>query len=390
MFFERMGSRPGSISDAVYTELLATLHGTLVPVVLSGAAQALTGAMIMWQTGDLLMTGVLSGLGVLIAVIRIRGILAFQRRLASGLPLSVAEASRYGRRYVISTTAAALVVGLLVARSLMLDDPICMIMMVGIGFGYGNGVIARLSLLPIVAAANMALLGIPAIVVSLWRMDVPHTVLAILIGMYFVDSFEMVRRTFNSTVNHILLKQKYEQQSRLDPLTGLFNRSVLDSDLPRLLAADDAGMIAVYAIDLDHFKPANDRFGHPVGDALLRQVADRLTSLSRAGGLIIRMGGDEFVLVETLRARPEAETLARRILETVSAPYRVDGHDIVIGASIGVAMAPDHGGCVETLLSRSDQALYQAKARRGGYVIADDLATAKSAPEKAMAPQRAA
>jgi diguanylate cyclase (GGDEF)-like protein len=139
-------------------------------------------------------------------------------------------------------------------------------------------------------------------------------------------------------------------------------------------------MVAVYAIDLDHFKAANDRFGHPIGDALLKEVAARLTSLSSPDGLVIRMGGDEFVLVDpVVRSCDEAASCAQRILETVSAPYVVAGHDIVIGASIGVAMSASDGRCPETLLSRADKALYQAKVGRGGYVFADDMLAARPA-----------
>ncbi|MFX7052544.1 GGDEF domain-containing protein, partial [Acinetobacter baumannii] len=83
----------------------------------------------------------------------------------------------------------------------------------------------------------------------------------------------------------------------------------------------------------------NDRFGHPVGDALLRQVAARLGSLAAADDLVVRMGGDEVVLVQ--RAAGDAEPMARRIVQAVSEPYDVDGQTIELGASVGVAVAPD-------------------------------------------------
>lgn len=98
------------------------------------------------------------------------------------------------------------------------------------------------------------------------------------------------------------------------------------------------------------------------------------------GDLIVRMGGDEFILVQrSVSSRGEAERMVRRIFEEVSAPYCIEGHDIVIGASIGVAMSPEDGGSVEALLSRSDKALYQAKTQRGGSVFAQDVAVATTA-----------
>jgi diguanylate cyclase len=379
MLLRSIRLRPASISDAVYVELIRTLNRSLLPGILSVVAQVMTGALMMWQIGDVIVTGILTGIGVIIGLVRLAGVLLFWRRLAKG-PLGVIEAHRYGLRHMAFSVGAAAVIGLLIARSLMFDDAVSSIVAIGVGFGFCNGVIVRLSLLPLIACASLIVVGAPAMAISLSRMDLPHVAMALLIAVYFGDSFEMVRRTFTSTLNHIRLREQYERLARTDPMTGLYNRSVLASDLPQLVANDHDAMVAVYAIDLDHFKAANDRFGHPVGDALLKQVAARLTSLSGPDGLVIRMGGDEFVLVDpVVRSRIEAASCAQRILETVSAPYVVAGHDIVIGASIGVAMSSSDGHCPETLLSRADKALYQAKIGRGGYVFADDMLAARPA-----------
>ena len=386
MFFQRMGSRPASISDAVYMEVIGTLHSTLVPIVFAGASQAIVGTIAARQTGDV-ATAVLTAIGVIVAFIRGFGVLAFRRRAAKKPLLDRVEAARWGRRYAAGTASTAFILGLFAARGLMLDDSICSMMAIGIAFGFGAGIVARLSLLPVLALFDLSVLGLPAIAVVFARFDAPHVGLGMLIAIYLVGSFEMVRQSFNSTVNQITLKEQFEKLARLDPMTGLFNRSVLASDLPGIIAGRDGGIVVIYAIDLDHFKAANDRFGHPVGDALLKQVARRLTSLAGPGGLVVRMGGDEFILVHRCtRSRNEAEALAQRIVGTVSAAYCVAGHGVVIGASIGVAMSPDDGQCVEALLSRSDKALYQAKACRGGYAFAGDLPVG----DKSAANQRAA
>jgi diguanylate cyclase len=386
MFFQRMGSRPASISDAVYVEVIGTLHSTLVPIVFAGASQAIVGAIAARQTGDV-ATAVLTAIGVIVAFIRGFGVLAFRRRAAKKPPLDRVEAARWGRRYAAGTASTAFILGLFAARGLMLDDSICSMMAIGIAFGFGAGIVARLSLLPVLALFDLSVLGLPAIAVVFARFDAPHVGLGMLIAIYLVGSFEMVRLSFNSTVNQIMLKEQFEKLARLDPMTGVFNRSVLASDLPGIIAGREGGTVAIHAIDLDHFKAANDRFGHPVGDALLKQVAGRLTSLAGPGGLVVRMGGDEFILVQArTRSRNEVEALAQRIVETVSAAYCVTGHEVVIGASIGVAMSPDDGDCVEALLSRSDKALYQAKACRGGYAFAGDLPVA----DTSAAHQRAA
>jgi diguanylate cyclase (GGDEF)-like protein len=262
------------------------------------------------------------------------------------------------------------------------------LMSIGIAFGFGAGILARLSLRPAVAVADLLAIGLPAIVVTFMQPDVPHVGLGLMFAIYLVGGLEMVRLSYNSTINHITLKRQFEQLARLDPLTGIFNRSILDTDLVQMLADGKTGVVAVHAIDLDHFKAANDRFGHPVGDGLLKQVAARLKSVAGAADLIVRMGGDELKCASS----GDAESMAQRIFESVSAPYRVAGHEIVIGLSIGVAVSPGDGQSVDALLSSSDKALYQAKESRGGYVLAREVPTPGPAdtPAKASAAQMAA
>jgi diguanylate cyclase (GGDEF)-like protein len=376
MFLQRMGSRLGSISDAVQMEVLGGLYGTMVPIVFAAASQLVAGAIIVSQTADV-VTGVLTGIGVIVALVRACDVLAFRRRFARRPALGRAEANRCRRRYAIGTGTTALLLGLFTARSLMLQDAIYSTMAIGISFGFGAGIVARLSLLPFVAIADLSVMALPPIVLAFASMDAPHFGLGMLMTIYLIGSFEMVRLSFNSTIDRIMLKQQFEQLARFDPMTGVFNRSVLAMDLPDMIADRGDRTVAIHAIDLDHFKAANDRFGHPVGDALLKQVAERLTSLAGQHDRVIRMGGDEFILVQgATRSHERAERMAQRIFETVSAPYCIEGHDIVIGVSIGVALSGDDGQTTEAILSRSDKALYQAKIHRGGYVFARDLPVA--------------
>ncbi len=387
MLLQRMGSRPGSLSDAVHTELLGALHGTMTPIVLAGLSQAIVGGITARQTGDVL-TAVLTFVGVSVDVIRIFEVLAFRRRVAKGPRLGRAGEEHWKRLYAFGTAATAFNIGLLAARSLQLDDAICSIMAIGIAFGFGAGIVARLSLMPFLAIADLTVMSLPAIAVAFTRVDAPHAGLGMLMAIYMVGAYEMVRLTFNSIINQRLLKQKFEELARLDPMTGICNRSVLATDLPRIVVG---GSVAVHAIDLDHFKAANDQFGHPVGDALLKQVAGRLTALTGPGDLLVRMGGDEFILVQrSALSFNDAGDMAKRICASVTAPYEVMGHDVVIGVSIGIALSPDDGVSTEMLLSRSDKALYQAKTHRGGYVFARDLPVATEARESAAAAQRAA
>ena len=383
MLFERMESERASISDSVYMEVITGLHGTTVPTILAGVCQAMVGAITTFETRDV-TTAVLTAAGVVVAIVRLLGIFAFRRRLARLPPLGRAEAAIWERRYVAGSIATAFILGVFAARSIVLGDAVCSVMAIGIGFGFGAGVVARLSLRPVVALLDLLVIAAPAIVVAFMQPDLRHVGLGVLMTMFVVASFEMVRLSFNASINQITLKRKFEQLARSDPMTGVFNRSVLAADLPEMLAA---GAVAVHAIDLDHFKEANDRFGHPVGDALLKQVAGRLSALAADSDLVVRMGGDEFILVQhSAECASDAESIVQRIVQTISGPYEVDGQVIELGVSVGVAVAPDDGRTAEALLSRSDQALYRAKENRGSYVFARELRTPGPVASPAVPP----
>ena len=155
-----------------------------------------------------------------------------------------------------------------------------------------------------------------------------------------------------------------------DPLTDLPNRTVFHARLVDALASvHRGGSLAVHSLDLDRFKDVNDTLGHPVGDALLREVAKRLQSVLRDGDLIARLGGDEFAIIQMDPDTPEAaSSLAQQLIETVGAPYLIEGHHIVVGASIGVTIAPTDGVDVDQLLKNCDLALYRAKSLgRGAF-----------------------
>jgi diguanylate cyclase (GGDEF)-like protein len=128
--------------------------------------------------------------------------------------------------------------------------------------------------------------------------------------------------------------------------------------------------LAVHSLDLDRFKAANDLYGHPAGDAILKEVARRLTRLTRASDLLVRLGGDEFVLVQTgVAEREQAIGLASRIVEDIGNYYTINGYTIEIGTSVGIALLTDEDLAPEDLLARADQALYQAKRTRSGYAV---------------------
>jgi diguanylate cyclase (GGDEF)-like protein len=159
------------------------------------------------------------------------------------------------------------------------------------------------------------------------------------------------------------------RQATTDDLTGLPNRRHLDRRLTERLdvARGRGASLALLLIDLDGFKELNDTLGHRAGDLVLEQIGPRLRAVLRAGDELARLGGDEFAVV--LSDAGDAEPVARRIGRALEAGLTIDGIDVRIGASTGIALFPEHADDAETLLQRADVAMYQAKTARSGHAF---------------------
>lgn len=161
-----------------------------------------------------------------------------------------------------------------------------------------------------------------------------------------------------------------------DGLTGLPNRRLFMDRLEQAVrrAHRDGRRAAVMFLDLDDFKPVNDTWGHRQGDAVLRAIAHRLSDCVRETDTVARFGGDEFVIVMTdVGDREDVEALAEKINHALSEPLPTDGGEATLHASIGVALYPDHADEAEALLSKADDAMYQAKSRgKGGHYISGE------------------
>jgi diguanylate cyclase (GGDEF)-like protein len=165
-------------------------------------------------------------------------------------------------------------------------------------------------------------------------------------------------------------EERIAHMARHDALTDLPNRLLLRERLEHELKRVKRGeLLAVLCLDLDHFKSVNDTLGHPVGDLLLKAVADRLRRCTREPDTIARLGGDEFAIIMTAMTQPnDAALLCRRLREAITKPYELDGHQIVIDISIGISFAPFDAAEPDQLLKNADMALYGAKADgRGIY-----------------------
>jgi diguanylate cyclase (GGDEF)-like protein len=167
-------------------------------------------------------------------------------------------------------------------------------------------------------------------------------------------------------------KDALEYQTLHDPLTGLPNRTLFGDRLRQamLIGQRERKPLALLIMDMDRFKEVNDTLGHHIGDLLLQQVALRLAATLRQSDTVARLGGDEFAVL------PEGGTelsggcqAAKKILQALEQPFLIDGRNVDVGASIGIALYPDHGDEAATLMRHADVAMYVAKRTKRGYAV---------------------
>jgi diguanylate cyclase (GGDEF)-like protein len=157
-------------------------------------------------------------------------------------------------------------------------------------------------------------------------------------------------------------EEKIAYMAHHDMLTDLPNRVQFRNDMQEALATLRDKAVAVLSLDLDYFKRVNDTLGHPVGDMLLKSVAGRLRSCLRPEDKVARLGGDEFSIIQVGADQPVGSTtLAGRLINDLSEPYTIDGNEVVVGASVGISIAPNDGTDADRLLKNADMALYRAK-----------------------------
>lgn len=168
-----------------------------------------------------------------------------------------------------------------------------------------------------------------------------------------------------------LAESRLEELARIDILTGVANRVAFQERLAEMSSAAlrNHELLILHLIDLDNFKLVNDKWGHPVGDQLLKVVAQRMRDVSRNTDFIARLGGDEFVILQSNVQDPDTGgALAEKLVEALAEPCQIDGHEIICGASIGIALFPQDASDAEKLLRKADLALYKVKnGGRNGY-----------------------
>jgi diguanylate cyclase (GGDEF)-like protein/PAS domain S-box-containing protein len=183
-------------------------------------------------------------------------------------------------------------------------------------------------------------------------------------NVYLADGKRVIQCNIRDITEREQLKQKLQEMATHDPLTGLPNRTLLHDRFEMAVANAKRKNIksVLMSLDLDHFKTVNDSLGHDIGDRLLSSAASRLTHILRRSDTIARTGGDEFVLLlAEVDFKDDSIIVANKILNAFRQPFAIDSHNINTTVSIGIAVYPEDGSDIETLLKKSDQALYRVK-----------------------------
>lgn len=351
-------------SPQIRRELVELLYTALPQVAAIGLTSVIGGVALAWMSGDLVYW-IISFFVFVTASARLVSLHLYKSR---GPKASDAGVVRWERLYGVGAAAFGASLGMLSFRALQLGDAPGAWLAFGLAMSFCVGMVSRAAILPWIVLLTAALLFGPIVTAAFMRPEAAYSIGAIMLFLFWLTLREASRHLSTAFIERIEAKHALARQASQDFLTGLPNRSAFVSALQ-----NGSGHVAIVAIDLDGFKPVNDRHGHHTGDELLRQVAARLVTSMGDQGMACRFGGDEFMLLRSVQAgdlgREVALSMAREAVVTLSMPYLVGDIPIRVGASAGILVtgAMDHPEATTSdLLEQVDRALYAAKRAGGG------------------------
>jgi diguanylate cyclase (GGDEF)-like protein len=354
----------GRLPDATYVELVSSLFATRVPTVIMSLLFLMAGMLVVERTQDPVAAILVAG-GVLSSLVRITLLFSGRMRHDAGA-IDHAAAVVIERRFAISYVVFAIILGLFVARTMQLPDAALHTLAGILVVGYAAGAAAGTALRPRIAVASLLVAVLPPVAVLLFQSDPAYIASAIALAGFLAGGMRSLLRRYRTEAMSTAKRHGFAALARRDHLTGLANRLELAERFDRLCTEGfRTKRVAIHYLDLDDFKPVNDRLGHPTGDALLRAVAGRLRDHIRGDDIAARLGGDEFVVVQTaVRDEEEVAAMARRLERDLAEPYALDGREIVIGASVGWCLDDTAEPLLDALLQQADDALRLRKAER--------------------------
>jgi len=238
--------------------------------------------------------------------------------------------------------------------------------------GYIAGASSRNASRPLITIGQISLTCLPFLAALILRADVVHTILAAFIAILYFGTIIVSHSVFDNIVQRHVAFKRVETLARRDALTGIWNRGAFLELVEKKFdaSASNDSNIALISIDLDRFKDINDTLGHPVGDSVLKEVAERIQSVLAPGDEVSRVGGDEFLVMLADERAHDVHRVAQGILAVLEDPFFAAETRSICGASIGYAVAPQDGTSLEVLLRNADLALYKAKNVGRGQIVA--------------------
>ncbi|MDQ8756956.1 diguanylate cyclase [Sphingosinicella sp. LHD-64] len=355
---------PGQdVPDAIRISLFNALYGTL-PIFLGGVFNTVlvstaiamrhpTPLFIGWAIGELLL-----------AIIRLPVVILGLRAI------------REGRRgpsdlYILLALLWAFSVGFGSFICLLSGDWVIATLACLSAAAMVGGICLRNYAAPRLSAAMIALSLGPCVLGGILSGETVLLVTFLQIPAYLGAMTAATFRMNRMLIERMEAEIDKDRRARHDELTGLLNRTGLAAEFDRRAVAGDAEDLAFLFLDLDGFKGVNDTLGHSAGDRLLVEVAERLRAAARSGDIVVRLGGDEFLLVTRSGDPAGMRSYGETLIRALSLPYLIDGSGVDIGVSIGVALSREHGCAFADLIEAADGALYKAKAQgRNRCVVA--------------------
>lgn len=351
-------------TDEVFKTLVSELTSTISPTTIMGLTILVVGLFAYESLGGIgIMLATIGGSVASLAKILVT---VAHRRSNASKRASVEDAARWEMAHGLLTFIVAASVGSLATVVFTYNDLSLHILATALIFGYSAGVAIRISVRPFIAATTIMIAGVPTTISAMLYGDTAHWILAAICAAFLVAAMQSVWHVYRTATKEICLRLEMQHQARHDPLTGLRNRTALGETFKALGSAEDA-LTCVHCFDLDGFKNVNDRFGHAVGDELLATIGKRLKESLEEPSIAVRVGGDEFAILQPdVRHPVEADLLAKNIVNVLSLPYLISGEEITIGVSLGYTIALSDSAKLEHMMAIADKASYRAKRNGGG------------------------
>ncbi|QIG79133.1 GGDEF domain-containing protein [Stakelama tenebrarum] len=373
-----VGDITNRVPSDVYRELVDMIFAQRSPIVIISAVVVVCGSMIYLHDNSsvgLAATLVATVLGVL----RLLHLAWYNR--GGTTRRSFEEVRRCDLVFATMSALFGASIGVISATAILTPEPSTRMLGYGLCLGYGTGLVSRSGFRAHTTKASLIFMLIPAMTAML-VISLPGTAVAgtsadfgviALIAVFVVGGFLTATEMERVTIEHLVTRRNYFKLARRDPLTGVSNRLALQDGYEKAIA--EPGLVIVHCLDLDRFKPVNDRYGHSAGDRLLREVAVRLQALLGDRDLLARVGGDEFIVLQCSGSEAsEVNALSSKMVAAISRPFAIGSEAVSIGLSIGSARAMP-GDDLDAVCAQADHALYQAKASgRGRAILARQVA----------------